>query len=114
VREVVVAAPDRAELALLAVPDEAACAAHCPPGTADPVAHPAVAEALLTRLAAAGASKGSAARVRRIALLRAPLSLDLGELTDKGTVNQRAVLARRAALVDALYAAPGDALLLEP
>jgi feruloyl-CoA synthase len=112
--EVVIAAPDREEVALLGVPDAAACAALCPPGTADPAAHPAVAAALRAGLQAAGAAQGSAARVRRIALLRAPLSLDAGELTDKGTVNQRAVLARRAALVDALYAAPPGAVLLEP
>ena len=33
-----------------------------------------------------------------------PPSLDTGELTDKGSVNQRAVLSRRAAMVDELYA----------
>ena len=35
----------------------------------------------------------------------APLSIDTGELTDKGSINQRAVLANRKALVDELYAA---------
>ena len=34
-----------------------------------------------------------------------PPSLDTGEMTDKGSVNQRAVLSRRAAMVDELYAA---------
>ena len=38
--------------------------------------------------------------------LAEPPSLDAGEITDKGSLNQRAVLARRAALVEALYAAP--------
>ena len=33
-----------------------------------------------------------------------PPSLDTGEITDKGSVNQRAVLTRRAAMVDELYA----------
>jgi feruloyl-CoA synthase len=33
-------------------------------------------------------------------------SLDAGEITDKGCVNQRKVLARRAALVDMLYTDP--------
>jgi feruloyl-CoA synthase len=32
-----------------------------------------------------------------------PASLEAGEITDKGYVNQRAVLARRANLVDGLY-----------
>ena len=35
-----------------------------------------------------------------------PADLDAGEITDKGYVNQRRVLARRAALVDLLYADP--------
>ena len=37
-------------------------------------------------------------------LMADPLSLDLGELTDKGSINQRAVLTQRAAWVDALHA----------
>jgi feruloyl-CoA synthase len=47
---------------------------------------------------------GSASRVARGMLLAAPPSIDLGEMTDKGSINQRAVLAHRAALVVELYA----------
>jgi feruloyl-CoA synthase len=36
-------------------------------------------------------------------VLDTPPSLDLGEITDKGSINQRAVLAHRAAVVDAMY-----------
>ena len=36
-------------------------------------------------------------------VLEEPPSLDAGEMTDKGSINQRAVLKRRAALVDELY-----------
>jgi feruloyl-CoA synthase len=36
-------------------------------------------------------------------VLDEPPSLDAGEMTDKGSINQRAVLARRSALVDELY-----------
>ncbi len=46
---------------------------------------------------------GSATRVARLLLLDAPPSLDRGEITDKGTLNQRAVLTHRADRVDALY-----------
>jgi feruloyl-CoA synthase len=35
-----------------------------------------------------------------------PAGLDAGEITDKGYVNQRQVLANRAALVELLYAQP--------
>jgi feruloyl-CoA synthase len=38
-----------------------------------------------------------------MAILDEPPSLDAGEITDKGTLNQRAILARRRALVDRLY-----------
>ena len=47
---------------------------------------------------------GSSARVERLLLMAHPASLDGGEITDKGYVNQRKVLARRAALVELLYA----------
>jgi feruloyl-CoA synthase len=49
-------------------------------------------------------STGGSNRVCRAILLDAPPSLDAGEMTDKGSINQRAVLARRAELVDELYA----------
>jgi len=41
----------------------------------------------------------------RAVLADEPPSLDAGEITDKGSFNQRVVLERRAALVDELYAA---------
>ena len=50
----------------------------------------------------AGAT-GSSARIGRLLLLEDAPSIDHRELTDKGTVNQAAVLARRASLVDDLY-----------
>ena len=39
-------------------------------------------------------------------LMAAPPSLDKGEITDKGSINQRAVLTHRADLVEELYAKP--------
>ena len=49
-------------------------------------------------------STGSSNRISRMLVLDEPPSLDAGEMTDKGSINQRAVLARRAQLVDELYA----------
>jgi len=49
---------------------------------------------------------GSSARIERLVVLIEPASLDDGEITDKGYVNQRKVLARRAGLVELLYADP--------
>jgi feruloyl-CoA synthase len=46
---------------------------------------------------------GSATRVARMHLLHEPASIDRGEVTDKGSINQRAVLTQRDALVRALH-----------
>jgi feruloyl-CoA synthase len=48
-------------------------------------------------------ASGSSKRVDRLLLLAEPPSIDHREQTDKGSINQAAVLVRRAALVDALY-----------
>jgi len=48
-------------------------------------------------------STGSSTRIARAVLVEEPPSLDAGEVTDKGSLNQRAVLERRAALVEELY-----------
>jgi len=47
---------------------------------------------------------GSSERFKRILLMEDPPSLDSGELTDKGSINQRAALGHRAAEVEELYA----------
>jgi feruloyl-CoA synthase len=46
---------------------------------------------------------GSSNRIARAVILEEPPSLDAGEMTDKGSINQKAVLKRRAALVEQLY-----------
>jgi len=48
-------------------------------------------------------SSGSSNRIARAVVLDEPPSLDAGEMTDKGTINQKAVLKRRRALVEKLY-----------
>ena len=52
------------------------------------------------------AQPGSSTRISRVLLMAAPASIDANEITDKGYVNQRAVLENRAQLVAALYADP--------
>jgi feruloyl-CoA synthase len=56
-------------------------------------------------------STGSSNRIARAIVLDEPPSLDAGEMTDKGSINQRAVLQCRAALVDELYAGSAKVLL---
>lgn len=71
---------------------------------AEVAAHPIVREALAQRLTAhATAATGSASRVVAARLLVDPLIFDLGEVSDKGSVNQRAVLRERAALAESLW-----------
>lgn len=57
---------------------------------------------------------GSARRIERLLILDEPASMDAGEITDKGYVNQRAVLERRAELVARLYAEPADPDVITP
>ena len=77
-----------------------------PPADADLVSHPGLHEFLARALAEHNDDAGSSARVERLLVMARPAELDAGEITDKGYVNQRKVLARRAALVEMLYAEP--------
>lgn len=68
-------------------------------------------EALLEKLnQAAKAATGSAARVRRAVVLDQDPSFDRGEITEKGSLNQRAMRTNNAALVAGLFADEGDVL----
>jgi feruloyl-CoA synthase len=104
VKDIVLGAPDHDELVAILLPEWEHVAKLVPKGE-DAALHPALQSHIATRLAAhAAQATGSSQRVTRAVLLTDPLSLDAGEITDKGSVNQRAVLARRAALVEQLYA----------
>jgi feruloyl-CoA synthase len=48
----------------------------------------------------------SSTRIARLVVLAEPPSIDAGEITDKGYLNQRAILGRRADAVARLYATP--------
>ncbi len=97
-RDVVVAGHDQDYVAVLVVPDPPACA-----GLRGSDLLAAI-EPLLA--AFAKTSTGSSNRVVRASVLDAPLSFDGGEITDKGSLNQRAVLKARAVQVAELYAEP--------
>ena len=110
VRDVVLAGADRDDVAALVVPDLEACRKLTPDLAPQTPAAVLLADArvrdkfasLLIGLAAT--SRGTSRRIRRAILLAEPPSLDVGEVTDKGSINQRVVLAHRAALVEELYA----------
>jgi feruloyl-CoA synthase len=112
-RDVVVTGHDRNEIGLLIFPDHEACQRLCEADPARPLALPELLqhEAVRARvreglqgLAAAGG--GTSTYATRALLLVEPPSVDAGEITDKGYINQRAVLTRRAHWVDELYERP--------
>lgn len=111
VQDALVCGHDRDFVGILAWPNLAACRQLL--GRPDASLQSLVEDAtLLDRLrdalrghnAAAGA--GSSMQIGRALLMSEPPSLDGNELTDKGYINQRAGLERRAALVEALYRDP--------
>jgi feruloyl-CoA synthase len=57
-------------------------------------------------------STGTATAIARLRLLDTPPSLDRGEITDKGSINQRAVLSRYEALIEMMHNAKRYDLLV--
>ena len=119
VRDVVIAGINRDEIAALVVLDLDGCRLVNPALPANDVAVSAqdteVRRAFRQRFAAFHlAATGSSTRVARALLLDAPLSIDRGEVTDKGSINQRAVLDHRRTTVETLYSPTPDADVITP
>jgi feruloyl-CoA synthase len=109
VKDVVIAGAHRDFIGVLIFPDLDACRRLAPDlanaVAVDIVAHESVRREFRFLLDSfAKAATGSSNRVARAILLDTPPSLDIGEATDKGSINQRMVLRHRAALVQELYA----------
>ncbi len=107
-RDVVIAGINRDEVSALIVLDLDGCRLVNPTLPLDDLAatasDPLIREAFRQRFARfLATSTGSSTRITRALLLDAPLSIDRGEVTDKGSINQRAVLDHRSHLIDALY-----------
>jgi feruloyl-CoA synthase len=108
VRDVVIAGINRDEISALVVLDLDGCRLINPTLPLDDLAaaasDPLIVAAFRERFRAlvAGAT-GSSTRITRAVLLDAPLSIDRGEVTDKGSINQRAVLENRSALIEEIY-----------
>jgi len=107
--DAVIAGEGQPDLGALLVPFRPAIESVVPGGAglddAALLAHPALAAHVAGLLAAHNARAGGASlRIARVLFLTAPLSLDKGEVTDKGSVNQRAVLRHRADQVAVLQA----------
>lgn len=106
VRDAVIVGENEEALAALLVPDPAAMRKLARQDGSDSAIfeNPEIREEISRRLAAhIREASGSATRVMRVMLLTEPLSLDRGEITDKGSVNQRAVLRNRADLAKSVF-----------
>jgi len=108
VRDVVIAGINRDELSALVVLDLDGCRLINPKlplndlaaAASDPLIRAAFRERFQKLLADA---TGSSTRIKRAILFDTPLSIDRGEVTDKGSINQRAVIDHRSALIETLY-----------
>jgi len=108
--DAVISGHDRNFLGMLLVPNLEACrtlASALPAGAS--VAEVLRSEAVASKFTAllesfAAQATGNSNRVERAIILEEPPALDAGEITDKGSLNQRTILERRAALVDDIYA----------
>jgi feruloyl-CoA synthase len=110
-RDCVITGHDRDHVGMMVFPDVEACRALCrdlaegatPAAILRSDSVRASFRALLESFAEA--STGSSNCVTRAILMEEPPSLDAGEITDKGSLNQRAVLDHRSALVEEMYSA---------
>ncbi|HLX08932.1 MAG TPA: feruloyl-CoA synthase [Thermoanaerobaculia bacterium] len=109
IQDVVVTGHDRRDVGLLVFPSLDGCRTLCGAGSGEAplgelIGRPEVRGKLLAGLAAHNAANPAGCRrIARVMLLAEPPSIDAGEITDKGYINQRAVLERRAALVELLH-----------
>ena len=110
VEDVVIAGHDSDEVGILVFPSLAgmrSIAGDQTKGVAELIGHHAVVATVRDGLAHHNRQvTGSSQRVMRVLLLAEPPSIDAGEITDKGYLNQRAVLANRHHDVARLLAAP--------
>jgi feruloyl-CoA synthase len=108
VRDVVISGINRDEISALVILDLDGCRlinpALSPDDLAATAADPLIRDAFRERLTKfLATSTGSSTRITRAILLDMPLSIDRGEVTDKGSINQHAVLDHRSSLIDELY-----------
>ena len=117
IRDVVLTGLDLNYVGAMIFPDLAACARHAglpaDSHAAAIIAHPAVHQKFCESLQdLAQRATGSSNHVARALVMEALPDIDKGEVTDKGSINQRAVRTHRAQLVEALYAEAPDAHII--
>ena len=109
-QDIVVTGHDRAEIGFLVFASAQGARSLCPDLAADVPLAEVLRDARVRKCVEEGLGKlaieggGSSTYAARALLMAEPPSIDANEITDKGYINQRAVLARRSALVEALHA----------
>lgn len=107
IQDAVVVGENREMLGILVFPSLAHCrtlAGNEPSSDEQLLRHPSVIKAIRNGIDAYSAmNSASSRRIRRAMLMLEPPSLEAGETTDKGYLNQRAVIVRRSELVECLY-----------
>ncbi|MDP6314012.1 MAG: hypothetical protein QGF76_07040, partial [Arenicellales bacterium] len=117
-QDAVITGANRDWIGLLAWPNLAACRNLAGATDELPLQELVADEAVTTKLVAGlqaynANQRGSSTRVHRVMLMSESPQIDANEVTDKGYINQRAVLERRATLVERLYATkPGEEVLI--
>ncbi len=108
-QDIVITGHNGNEIGFLIFPSLAGCRSLCPNLAEDAPLQILLADARLRDCVRAGMQRlkaeggGSSTYATRALLLAEPPAIDAGEITDKGYINQRAVLEHRAALVERLY-----------
>ena len=105
IQDTVITGHDRDDLGALVFPNPEVCKAMRPEELRSHL------QAVFDRLALQ--STGSSTRIARVLIMETLPSIDASEVTDKGSINQRAVLQHRAALVEELYAEPPSPRVLQ-
>jgi len=113
-QDIVVTGHDREEIGLLVFPNFAACRALCPELSGEAPVRQVLSDSRVIQNVQRGLqslarnAEGNSTVATRALLMQEPPSIDAGEITDKGYINQRAVLTRRADLVERLYSDVSD------
>lgn len=118
IQDAIITGHDRDEIGLLIVPNIAGICELCGMDPNSELSEVAGNDTMVSHLRASlgtynTANPASSRCIRRVLVLTEPLNIDAGEITDKGYVNQRAVLERRQSLVEILYSDSSEIVIID-
>jgi len=119
IQDIVIAGHDRDEIGVLVFPNIPGCRSLCPELAVETpvdelIEHQNVRAALLDGLRVHNAASfGSSTSIARARFMSEPPDIDANEITDKGYINQRAVLSQRKDLVTLLYSLDDKNILIK-